>query len=136
MKNRAITYGFILAALYNIVGILVFSQFFTNGLLAKHDPMVFSWLGQVSILLWGLAYGSVAANYHKVPYLVAVFALEKAVYVYVWADWLLNNNQLAQLADSPMTALFFQIYGLGDLIFCLFFAWVFAKLTLKKSAND
>lgn len=50
-----ITKGLVLAAAYNIVGMTVFSKFFTNDLLASVDPAVFSWLGQVAIVLWGFA---------------------------------------------------------------------------------
>lgn len=116
---------FWLAGAYNVFGMLLFSQLFMNPLLASTDPAVFSWLGQVAIVLWGLAYWAVAKTYHHVPLLVAVFALEKLVYVLAWAHWLLEKAQtLPAIAnESPLTALFFSAYGAGDLLFGLFFAW-------------
>lgn len=116
---------FWLAGAYNVFGMLLFSQLFMNPLLASTDPAVFSWLGQVAIVLWGLAYWAVAKTYHHVPALVAVFALEKLVYVLAWARWLLEKAQTlpAISAESPLTAVFFSLYGAGDLLFGLFFAW-------------
>ena len=48
--------GFWLAGLYNWVTILGLNQFFTSNVLAETDPIVFSWMGQVLILLWGAVY--------------------------------------------------------------------------------
>jgi len=120
-----ITRIFWLAGAYNVFGMLLFSQLFMNPLLASTDPAVFSWLGQVAIVLWGLAYWAVAKTYHHVPLLVAVFALEKLVYVLAWAHWLLEKAQTlpAIASESPLTAMFFSMYGAGDLLFGLFFAW-------------
>jgi hypothetical protein len=120
-----ITKGFWLAGAYNVFGILLFSRLFMNPLLAAVDPAVFSWLGQLSIVLWGLAYWAVAKSYHRVPTLVAVFAFEKFVYTLTWLRWLSEKAQtLPSIAsESPMTAIFFSAYGAGDLLFGLFFAW-------------
>lgn len=120
-----ITNGFRLAGAYNVFGMLLFSHCFMNPLLAAIDPAVFSWLGQVGIVLWGLAYWAVAKTYHHVPALLAVFAFEKLVYFLAWLRWLSDKAQtLPSIAsESPMTALFFSIYGGGDLLFGLFFAW-------------
>lgn len=123
--RRAMTYGLWLAAAYNIVGMLAFSQGFTNPLLHSTDPAVFSWLGQVSIILWGLAYASAARTYHTIPGLLWVFCLEKIVYGVAWLMWLNHQGHtLPQLADTaPFTALFFASYGAGDWLFAGFFAW-------------
>jgi len=72
--------GFFLAGLYNFIGILGFTQFFTDTTLMDNDPIVFSWLGQISILLWGLAYWSVAKHFWQVPVLLWIFCVEKLVY--------------------------------------------------------
>ncbi|WP_414044168.1 hypothetical protein ACMGE9_05065 [Macrococcus sp. EM39E] len=137
MYKSKTSIGFILAGLYNLFGILIFSQGFTNPLLNKYDPIVFSWVGQLSIMLWGLAYISVARNYSKVPYLILVFAIEKALYVYVWAAWLIgDSNQLNELSDFPLTKVFFTIYGIGDLISGLFFAIVVYKLFTKQANKE
>lgn len=120
-----VTKGFLLAGAYNVFGMLLFSQLFMNPLLASTDPAVFSWLGQVGIVLWGLAYWAVANTYHHVPKLVAVFAFEKLVYTLTWLRWLSEKAQtLPAIAnESPLTAVFFSVYGAGDFVFCLFFAW-------------
>ncbi|MBI3229201.1 MAG: hypothetical protein HYZ45_03165 [Burkholderiales bacterium] len=117
--------GFLLAAAYNIFGMLIFSQGFSNTLLAQQDPAVFSWLGPASIVLWGVAYGTVARNYLAVPCLCLLFFIEKMIYVFTWLSWLLRHGHtLADLmAQSPTTALFFAVYGAGDLLFGLMFLW-------------
>ena len=118
--------GFWLASAYNVLGILVFSKLFTNTLLSSLDPTVFSRLGLVSILLWGFAYASVARSHRSVPYLVLVFFVEKMIYVTTWLTWLGRNGaKLPSLySESPLTAVFFSIYGAGDFVFGLFFLWV------------
>ena len=130
LSDRAITRGFILAGLVNIVGMLVVSRFFTNSLLNATDPAVFSWLGQVSIVLWGLAYLAVAKAFRHVPYVVLTFFVEKVVYTVAWLVWLSKHGQSlpAIAAESPMTASFFRMYGAGDFIFALFFGYVTVKL--------
>lgn len=117
------SYVFILAGLYNLAGILVPNRFFTDQSMASIDPVVFSWLGQVGIILWGLAYLSVSRRFFKAPQLVAVFAIEKAVYVVAWLTWLTQH----QLSEAGNLQAFFAIYGLGDLIFGILFALVAIK---------
>lgn len=135
-SNRTIVAGFLLAGAFNILGMLTVSKLFTNELLSAHDPAVFSWLGQIAIVLWGLAYLSVARTYRHVPYLVAVFCVEKLVYTGVWIHWLLENGKaLPDIASSsPLTARFFATYGAGDLAFAIFFGWV-AATTMKAARN-
>lgn len=125
-----ITNGFWLAGAYNVFGMLLFSQLFMNPLLAAVDPAVFSWMGQVGIVLWGLAYWAVARTCHHVPKLVAVFAAEKLVYALAWLRWMSEKAQtLPSIAsESPMTALFFSMYGAGDFLFCLFFVWTYLQI--------
>lgn len=131
-SNKTVVIGFILAGAYNILGMLTASKLFTNELLSAHDPAVFSWLGQIAIVLWGMAYLSVASAYRHVPFLVAVFCVEKLVYTGVWMLWLLERGQtLPEIASgSPLTASFFAAYGAGDFAFAVFFGWV-AVTTLK-----
>lgn len=121
-----ITRGFWLAAAYNVIGILVFSKLFTNPVLAEVDPTVFAKTGQVAIVLWGIAYWSAAKSYRHLPLLVLVFACEKLLYSITWLAWLLAKGHTlpAIAADSPLSALFFAVYGAGDFAFFLFFAWV------------
>lgn len=128
-SNPIITKGFWLAGAYNIIGVLVFSKLFTNSLLSSLDPIVFSWLGLIAIMLWGLAYCSVAKFYPFVPYLVLVFFLEKMVYTVAWVKWLAKNGGTlpSLFSDSPLTATNFAIYGAGDFVFGLFFLSVAIK---------
>jgi len=124
--NSLITKGFWLAGAYNILGVLTFSQFFTNTLLSATDPAIFSWFGLICIMLWGAAYASVAKSYQAVPYLVLLFFVEKMLYVMTWLMWLSKNlDSLPTLfAESPVTAIFYSTYGAGDLVFGVFFLWV------------
>ena len=131
------TAGFLTAAAVNILGMLAVSKLFTNSLLAEHDPAVFSWLGQISIILWGFAYLAVARSYHHVPFLLLVFFVEKMVYVVTWLVWLSDNGQtLPQIAaTSPMTARFFTAYGASDALFGLFFGVMFIRVLRGSRAN-
>lgn len=124
-----ITKGFWLAGAYNIFGVLLFSKLFTNSLLSSLDPAVFSWLGLVAVILWGLAYCSVAKTYHYVPSLLLVFVVEKALYTVTWLMWLIKNGSTLPglFSESPLTATYYSIYGAGDFAFGLFFLWVFIK---------
>ena len=124
--SRAISRGFVFAGAVNVIGMLMVSKGFTNGLLSATDPAVFSWLGQVSVVLWGLAYWAVAQSYRHVPYLVLVFCIEKMVYTASWLVWLMDkSHSLAAVASqSTETAIFFGMYGAGDFAFGLFFGWV------------
>lgn len=124
--NTNFSKGFWLAGGYNVFGILLFSRLFTNPTLAAVDPVVFSQLGQVVIVLWGIAYWSAAKAYRQVPLLVLVFAIEKLVFALTGLTWLIEkgNTLPALAAQSPLTALFFAAYGAGDFAFFLFFTWV------------
>src|SRR5271155_23485 len=121
-----ITQGFLLAGAWNVGGMLLFSRFFTNRLLTSIDPGVFSWLGEVAIVLWGFAYWSVAHSYQYVPWLLVVFFVEKMIYGGRWLAWLIAHGKtLPKIAsESFLTAVFYAIYGAGDLIFGFLFGWV------------
>ncbi len=117
---------FRIAGLSNIMGVLVFSAAFTNERLIALSPVVLSRFGLVSIMLWGFAYYAVARTYRTVPGLVAVFAVEKAIYVITWVAWLqAHGAELPMLlSDSPLTGVFYAIYGALDLVFAVFFALI------------
>ena len=129
-----ITKLFWMAGAYNVLGVLLFSKVFTNRLLASLDPVVCSWLGLVSIVLWGFAYASVARSYPTVPCLLLVFFVEKMIYTTTWLIWLIKNrDRLPSLfSESPLTAIFFSTYGAGDFVFGLFFLWVAIKTLSKR----
>lgn len=77
------------------------------------------------IVVWGFAYLGAAAINANIKWLAGAFALEKLVYVVVWIKWL-SENSLVQLYSKDFFAgAFFSIYGANDLIFMVFFAWVF-----------
>jgi hypothetical protein len=59
IKKTTITKGFIIAALMNAT-VLIFSKLFTNSTIPEFDPQVMSNFGLLMILIWGLAYMSVA----------------------------------------------------------------------------
>ena len=133
IKDTTITKGFILAGLMNS-SVLVSSRFFTNATIPKFDPVVMSNFGLLMILVWGLAYISVAKNYGKVKWLVGVFAVEKFIYGFVWTNWMLNNSVSDVYEQDTMAGTFYSIYGINDWVFFIFFTFVF--LRLHKSENN
>lgn len=108
--------------------VLVFSRGFTNSTIPEFDPVVMSNFGLLMIVIWGLAYMSIAKNYHKVKWLVGVFAVEKFIYGYIWIQWILNNNLSDVYKKDTMAGLFYSIYGINDWIFFVFFLLVFIKI--------
>lgn len=127
-----ISRGFKLAGAVNILGILLFSKGLTNTYLSELDPQVFSTFGQGCIILWGLAYIAAAGSYREARWIVAVFVVEKLAYVGAWIVWMADHaSELPAIFEvSPLTGTFLAIYGGNDLLFALFFAWVF--LTVNK----
>ena len=132
ISNSTITKGFFIAGLMN-ASVLIFSRFFTNPTIAEFDPDVMSNFGLVMILIWGLAYISVANNFYKVKWLVGVFALEKLIYGCVWTNWILHNNIAEVFAKDKMAGTFYSIYGVNDLLFFVFFTFVFIRLSKTKN---
>lgn len=125
MNKKIVKSGLIAAGLMNISGVLIFSRAFTNQAINNADPVVMSNFGLLMIIVWGLAYIGASSISSNIKWLAAAFAVEKLVYVVAWIMWH-SNNSLAQLYAKDMFAgAFFSIYGLNDLVFMLFFAWVF-----------
>lgn len=110
------------------MSVLVFSRFFTNSVIPESDPNVMSNFGLLMIVIWGLAYISVAKNYHHVKWLVGVFALEKIIYGIIWIKWMLANNVSDIFSKDKMAGIFYSIYGVNDWVFSLFFLLVFIRL--------
>jgi len=127
MKKETITKGFVIAGLMNMA-VLVFSRFFTNAVIPEFDPVVMSNFGLLMIVVWGLAYISVAKNYHNVKWLVGVFAVEKFIYGFIWIKWMLNNNVSDVFAKDEMAGIFYAVYGVNDWMFFIFFLFVFIRL--------
>ncbi len=125
MNHKFISKGMIAAGLSNILGVLIFSKFFRNTYLNEADPVVMSNFGLLMIIVWGLAYISVARHYKKVPLLIFVFALEKLIYSGVWFYWQLSND-LSLLYEKDLYAgIFYSVYGINDIFFMIFFIFVF-----------
>ncbi len=125
MTKNLVRNGFIAAGLMNIAGVFLFSRGFTNTAINTADPVVMSNFGLVMIVVWGLAYLGAAAISANIKWLAAAFAVEKLVYVVVWAMWLTENSLTQLYAKDKFAGAFFSIYGLNDFVFMLFFAWVF-----------
>ena len=113
---------YLLASAYNTL-IIPFSKFFSSNLGAI-DPL-FSPSGCFLILLWGCSYASVYKLYKHVPLLLAVFATEKAFYGLRWMCWMKQeySGLMDLIREDFVTGLFFSVYGVGDLIFAVFFAY-------------
>lgn len=113
-------------------GVVSESLIFTNDAITEADPMVMSNFGLLMIAVWCLAYFGAATAGTSIKWLAGAFAIEKLVYVIAWLLWLSNNNLMALYAKDLFTAMFFSIYGLSDLVFMLFFSWVFFSAQAEK----
>ncbi len=136
IKNEIISKGFVLAGLMNILGVLVNSRCFTNHVIPETDPVVMSNFGLLMIIIWGLAYIAIFKNYNKVKWLVLVFAVEKFIYGFVWAKWILNNDISDVFKKDTSAGIFYSIYGINDWIFFIFFSFVFIYLISNKNNTD
>ena len=119
--------GFIIAGLSNILGVVICSKAFTNDVMLATQPDVMGYFGLISIILWGLAYISVCRSNNQVRWLVGVFAIEKLVYVVAWLAFLTSHSLSAIYELDVLAGVFYTIYGANDLIFMLFFSYVFLK---------
>ncbi len=127
--TRWISLGFVAAAAYNIVGMVVFTRGFTNQVLFAADPELFSRPACAVVCIWGLAYLSLAAHANKAPYVALAFAAEKLFYAAWWARWIsLHHGDLMTIrANDLLAGMFYGVYGVGDAAFAAFFAVVFWK---------
>ena len=87
------------------------------------------------IVVWGLAYMSIAKNFHAVKWLVGVFAIEKFIYGYVWANWMINHHIKEVFEKDLMAGMFYAMYGINDWIFFVFFSFVFIYLIRMKNVG-
>jgi hypothetical protein len=125
MERHLVKRGLIAAGAMNIGGVLLFSRAFSNTAINSADPVVMSNFGLLMIVVWGLAYLGASTIHSSIKWLVGAFALEKLVYVVVWGIWLSKNNLTQLYSQDAFAGVFYSIYGLNDLVFMLFFAWVF-----------
>ena len=123
LSPKATSLIFILAGCYNLISILGFTKLFTDTTLLTTDPVVFSWVGQASIIFWGLVYWTQTKKYAQNGALVAVFFVEKMLYAVAWAWWLIEHVGVlgGLFGQSVVYGLFFTLYGLGDFVFGVFF---------------
>lgn len=129
MNKKQIKIGLGIAAIANIVGVLVFSNGFTNAALNYADPVVMSNFGLVMIMVWGLAYFSTIFIDGNIKPLLVVFATEKLVYVIVWGNWLVTHSLIDVYAENVLAGIFFTIYGFNDLLFMLLFCYMVYSLS-------
>ena len=128
MSVKTISRLFVIAGLSNVLGVLLLSRGFTNQVMMDTQPEVMGYFGLIAIVLWGLAYIAVAKSYAAVPWLIAVFAVEKLAYVIVYLQWFTSHSITAVYERDALAGVFYSIYGLNDFLFMLFFGWVFIRL--------
>lgn len=135
MNKNTIRIGFILSGLANILGVSILSRLLTNEAIPQTDPVIMSEFGLLMIMVWGLVFISVSNSFEKVRWLIGVFVIEKLVYVIAWFRWILSNDLSAVFEKDAMAGIFYAIYGPNDLIFLIFFAYVFFRFRKKDPAE-
>lgn len=133
MNQKLIKSGFILAALMNF-SVLLFSRGFTNVAINEADAVVMSNFGLLMIVMWGVAYLSAVTVIPNIKWIAGAFAVEKLIYAVVWVSWIFENSLEAVYSKDVFAGIFYSIYGLNDLFFMFFFAWVFFSSSQKNSA--
>lgn len=124
MNEKQIKLGLLAAAFANISGVLLFSKVFTNYAINIADPVVMSNFGLVMIIVWGFAYAATVFIKGNIKAILAVFAVEKLVYVVMWVKWLIASSLTAVYTEDILAGIFFTVYGLNDLLFMLLFVYM------------
>lgn len=122
---KFLKYGFIGAGLSNIVGVLLFSKFFSNEAMNAANPVVMSNFGLLMIIVWGFAYIAVANSYEATPWLSAVFTIEKLIYTLTWIFWFQQNDLTLLYTKDLFAGIFYTLYGLNDFLSMLIFGFAF-----------
>lgn len=110
------------AACYNAC-LLIFNVGFTRyKQIAQLDPSLFSKDGQISVLLWGLAYLATGPRGRRGDAIFAVFAIEKLFYVIRWIQFHRKRKIVPLLRKAfgkldILAPTFFACYGVGDFAF-------------------
>ncbi|AWH72934.1 hypothetical protein DCS32_01775 [Dokdonia sp. Dokd-P16] len=128
MSAKTISKLFVVAGLSNVLGVLLLSKGFTNQVMMDTQPEVMGYFGLIGIVLWGFAYIAVSKSYASVPWLIAVFTIEKLAYVIVYLQWFTSHSITTVYEQDTLAGVFYSIYGLNDFLFMLFFGWVFIRL--------
>ena len=118
-------YGFIGAGLTNIVGVLLFSKFFSNETMNAANPIVMSNFGLLMIVVWGFAYIAAANSYEATPWLSSVFTIEKLIYTLTWIFWIQQNDLTLLYTKDLFAGIFYSLYGLNDFLSMLIFGFAF-----------
>ena len=127
ISKGLIAKGFILSGIINIGGTLIFSIFFTNENITEADPVVMSNFGLLMIFVWGLVFLSISQKHEQLNWLVGVFAIEKLIYGFNWINWISNNDLYVVYNKDKMAGIFYATYGVNDLLFFVFFLYVFIR---------
>lgn len=127
VTDKFITQGFIAAGLSNILGVLICSKAFSNDVMLATQPDVMGYFGLISVILWGCAYIAVSKIYDRARWLVGLFAIEKLAYVIVWLIFVSSHSLKDIFDQDTLAGLFFSIYGINDLIFMIFFSFIFLR---------
>ena len=135
MTDKIIQRGFIVAGLSNILGVIICSRAFTNDVMLATQPDVMGYFGLISIILWGFAYIAVCKSYNQARWLVGVFVIEKLAYVTVWLTFITSRSLSSVYEQDMLAGIFYTIYGANDLIFMLFFSFVFLNQGQVTSEN-
>ena len=130
--------GLIIAGLFNILGVLAFTKGFQDLTLGNYFPELFSAWGLGGIILWGFAYLSLSSTYRAAPAILLVFAIEKFFYFGSWVWWQWNHfARLPEIwSEHPQAAVFYSVYGPGDLAFGMFFLSLFFVAKRSQGSNN
>ena len=121
-----ITILFYSAGIMNVIGLLLFNNFYYDaGVIENELPDVFSSFSQILIQLWGLAYIGTAKHWKRMSFLCFVFFIEKMLFSYIWASYILNETNRNKVVNSIANMerlqanLFLLLFGVND-----FFFWI------------
>ena len=128
LNKELVKKGMYLSGIMNIGGVLVLSRLFTNKVINEADPIVMSNFGLLMIVVWGLVFLAIASKWEHLKWVIGVFVIEKFIYGFTWAEWMINNELSSIYEADTMAGLFFTIYGLNDWFFCIFYLVVFIYL--------
>jgi hypothetical protein len=129
-SSSNITILFYCAGVMNVIGLVCFNNFYYDANVIENAlPGVFSIFSQILIQLWGLAYIGAAKHWKRMPFLCFVFFIEKILFSYVWASFILDEtnrnkviNSIANM-EKLQANLFLLLFGVNDILFGLVFGY-------------
>lgn len=116
---------------------LVAVPLYDSTLLTHLYPEVFSPIGLGAIGLWGLAYIAIGSVYDRAPVAVLVLAIEKLFYASLWAPWIMEHWRALGgiFSADPIAGLVYASWGPYDFVSCLFFIFVYIRVTRGQAAG-